>query len=173
MKRSLPKRSWFEQPDNREEAMSSSVGSLRQSGERLFDERSRNSQKKIALLWVRGISAHVQDWTSGGRGHGRLCSIKPTAFPLQIFMLWAPPLPGLTGAQGRLWVSTGPNGDIAVLLAQMVVICMQMRNKLNLVSPLTSCPIKERSHSSQRAAATLLICHHRLITTSTLITICF
>lgn len=69
--------------------------------------------------------------------------------------------------------STGPNGDIAVLLAQMVVICMQMRNKLNLVSPLTSCPIKEGSHSSKRAAATPLICHHRLITTSTLITICF
>lgn len=74
---------------------------------------------------------------------------------------------------GELHTSTGSNGDIAVLLAQMAVICMQMRNKLNLVSPLTSCPIKKGSQSSKRTAATLLICHHRLITMSTLITICF
>lgn len=43
-----------------------------------------------------------------------------------------------------------PNRDIAVLLAQMVVICMQMRSKLNLVSPLTSCPISPGSCSSAR-----------------------
>lgn len=89
--------------------------------------------------------------------------------------IYAPssPSPRPNRSPGEAVHSTGPNGDIAVLLAQMAVICMQMRNKLNLVSPLTSCPIKEGSHSSRRTAATPLICHRRLITTSTLITICF
>lgn len=55
-----------------------------------------------------------------------------------------------SGSLGEPHSSTGSNGDIAAPLAQMVVICMQMRNKLNLVSLLTSCPIKEGSQSSEK-----------------------
>lgn len=34
-----------------------------------------------------------------------------------------------------------PDRDVVLLLAQMVVICMQMGRKLNCVSLLTTCPI--------------------------------
>lgn len=62
------------------------------------------------------------------------------------------------GSLGEPYTSTGSNGDIAAPLAQMVVICMQMRNKLNLVSLLTSCPIKEGSQSSGKKKKKS--CHH-------------
>lgn len=75
-------------------------------------------------------------------------------FPCTNICVLSSPSPRPNGNLDSLYTSTGPNGDIAVLLAQMVVICMQMRNKLNLVSPLTSCPIKEAPTAQKDCCST-------------------